>query len=108
MNIQNINKLRAKAINEAQKEVNKIFDKYSKLIVDDIANQIPKGHKLLNGNGLCILMDADDKELSRGNAWSITGKSSPKMDKIALLQYGVDKDDLQGCFTIPTFIEGNQ
>jgi hypothetical protein len=106
MKIQEINKLKKKAIKEAQKEVDKIFNKYSKLIIDEIANQIPKGQKLISGNGMVFIQDENGKELAYGNSWSRTAVYSPKMEALSDLQYGTDNDDLQGNFTIPDVIEG--
>ena len=106
MKIQEINKLKKKAIKEAQKEVDKIFANYSKLIVEEIANQIPKGQKLISGNGMCFLQDTEGKKLAYGNSWSRTAEYSPKMEVLSDLQYGTDNDDIQGNFTIPDVIDG--
>ena len=106
MKIQEINKLKKKAIKEAQKEVDKIFANDSKLIVEEIANQIPKGQKLISGNGMCFLQDTEGKELAYGNSWSRTAEYSPKMEVLSDLQYGTDNDDIQGNFTIPDVIDG--
>lgn len=106
MKIQEINKLKKKAIKEAQKEVDKIFTKYSKLIVEEIANQIPKGQQLISGNGMCFIQDESGNELAYGNSWSRTAEYSPKMEALSDLQYGTDNDDLQGNFLIPNVIEG--
>lgn len=106
MKIAEINKLKKKAISEAQKEVDKIFAKYSKLIVAEIENQIPKGQSLKSGNGMCMIQDKNGNEVAYGNSWSITAETSPKMDKISDLQYGTDNDDIQGNFLIPNVIYG--
>jgi hypothetical protein len=106
MKIQEINKLKKKAIKEAQKEVDKIFSKYSKLIVEEIANQIPKGQKLISGNGMVFILDENGKELAYGNSWSRTAEYSPKMEALSDLQYGTENDDIQGNFSIPDVIEG--
>lgn len=105
MKIQEINNLKKRAIKEAQKEVDKIFAKYSKIIVDEIANQIPKGQKLISGNGMCFIQDNEGKTVVYGNSWSRTAECSPKMEALSALQYG-SYDDLQGNFTIPDVIEG--
>lgn len=106
MKIAEINKLKKKAISEAQKEVDKIFAKYSKLIVSEIESQIPKGHKLHSWNGIAMLVDENDNELEKGITWSTTAKYSPKMEVLSDLQYGTDSDDLQGHFMIPDVIQG--
>lgn len=103
MKIAEITKLKNKAIKEAQREVDKVFSKYSKLIVEEISNQIPVGQLLRSGNGISMLEDENGAELSYGNAWSITAQTSPKMDKIADLQYS---EDIQGSFLIPDIIKG--
>jgi len=106
MKIQEINKLKKKAIKEAQKEVDKIFARYSKLIVEEIANQIPKGQKLHSWNFISILVDENNNELQQGIPWSRTAEYNPKMEALAELQYGTDQEDLHGSFTIPSIIEG--
>ena len=106
MKVQEINKLKKKAIKEAQKEVDKIFSKYSKLIVEEIANQIPKGQKLHSWNGIAMLVDAEGNELQKGITWSRTAEYNQKMEALSELQYGTDNDDIQGNFNIPDVIEG--
>lgn len=106
MKIAEITKLKNKAIKEAQREVDKIFSKYSKLIVAEIENQIPKGQTLRSGNGMCMIEDEKGNEVAYGNSWSVTAETSPKMDKISDLQYGTDNDDIQGNFLIPDVIYG--
>ena len=106
MKVAEINKLKRKAIKEAQRETDKIFLKYSKLIVAEIANQIPEGQKLYSYNGIAKLMDENDKEVSTGIVWSRTAEYNPKMEAIAELQYGTDQDDLMGNFAIPDVIKG--
>lgn len=103
MKISKINYLKKKAIKEAQKEVDVIFKKYSKLIVEEISNQIPKGQKLIIGNGLCLLEDEKGVELAYGNSWSRTAKSNPKMEVLSDLQYC---EDIHGDFNIPNIIDG--
>ena len=46
-------KLKNKDFKEAQREVDKIFSKYSKLIVEELSNEIPKGSTLISVNGMC-------------------------------------------------------
>lgn len=106
MKVAEINRLKKKAIKEAQKEVDKIFEKYSKLIVSEIENQIPKGHKLHSWNGIAMLSDANDNEIKKGIIWSRTAEYSPKMEALADLQYGTDAGDIQGNFSIPQTILG--
>ena len=106
MKIANITKLKNKAIKEAQKEVDKIFSKYSKLIVEEIENQIPEKLKLISGNGMCFIENEKGEEVAYGNSWSITAQTSPKMDKISELQYGTSNDEIQGNFLIPDVIYG--
>lgn len=106
MKVAEINKLKKKAISEAQKATDKIFDKYSKLIVLEIENQIPKGQKLYSWNGIAKLVDEHDNELKTGVVWSRTAEYSPKMEALAELQYGTDNGKLQGNFLIPDVIEG--
>jgi len=106
MKIAEITRLKNRAIKEAQREVDKIFSKYSKLIVTEIENQIPKGQQLRSGNGMCLIEDENGNQVSYGNSWSVTAETSPKMDKISDLQYGTDNDDIQGNFLIPDIIYG--
>ena len=97
-------KLRDKAIKEAQKEIDKIFEKYSKLIVENIQTQLPKNHSLISGNGCCFVEDENANKVIYGSAWSrIAGNK--QMEKLAELQYGTERDELQGCFSIPNIIE---
>ena len=106
MKIGEISKLKRKAISEAQREVNKIFKKYSKKINGKIAEQIPKGQTMHSLNGMCKIFDTDGNEIKSGNAWSVTSEYNPKMDFIAELQYGTSNDDIQGNFLIDSEIKG--
>lgn len=103
-----IQRLKRKAIKEAQRATDKIFKKYSKEINKAIAEQIPKGMKLISGNGMCMVLAQDGTEIDYGNAWSITADYNPKMEAIAELQYGTDAGDLQGNFWIDSEIIGTK
>lgn len=102
MRTKEIIKLRKLAIKEAQLEIDKIFAKYSKLIIENIETQLPKNQKLVSYNGICRVEDVDGKELQYGNAWA---KVNNRLDCIAELQYNID-DDLVAEFSIPCEIIG--
>lgn len=61
-------KLKNKDFKEAQREVDKIFSKYSKLIVEELSNEIPKGSTLTSVNGMCWLKDSNGKIIGYGNS----------------------------------------
>lgn len=107
MKIANIKKLKNKAIKEAQKEVDKIFLKYSRLINEDIASQIPIGQEFCSWNGMNAIFK-DGEQISRGNAWSITSDPNPKLDFLATLQYILDKDEFSASFSLDEAIKGTK
>lgn len=103
MRIGEITKLQNKAAREAQKEINKVFRKYSKLIVAEIENQLPKGWTLLSGNGIIIIQDQDGNEVKNVSSWQVVGKTYDKLSKLSNLQYNTE---LYGGFNIPYIIQG--
>lgn len=106
MNTTRIKQLRNQAVKEAQIEVDRIFKKYSELICNEIAAQIPKGQTLLSGNGLCQIVDRDKNEI-RNN--SIRSKMYDKeMNYLAELQYSTDSSELSGTVTIRQIIAGKK
>ncbi|MDR1202708.1 MAG: hypothetical protein LBL58_13930 [Tannerellaceae bacterium] len=105
MKIGQLNKLKKKAIKEAQREIDKIFNKYSKLINQEIASQIPSNQTLHSYNGLCVLIDDKGNIIKEGNTWSTTAPYNPKMDFIAELQYPVS-EELKANFDIQSEIKG--
>lgn len=104
MKLSKIKKLELKAINEAQIAVDKIFEKYSKLITDEIANELPKGTSLISGNGIAILCDETGEKYNSGRAWGIN-KGDSKLEYLANLQYATE---ILGMFEINLEINSNQ
>lgn len=107
MKLSKIKKLESKAIEKAQKAIDKIFEKYSKLISDEIANEIPKGTTLVSINGTSTLYDETGKEYKSGKAWGIN-KGDSQLEYLAGLQYAVNEDNLTGRFYIKQEINSNQ
>jgi len=107
MKLSKIKKLESKAINEAQKAIDKIFEKYSKLITDEIANEIPKGTSLISINGISTLYDETGKEYKSGKAWGVN-KGDYQLEYLSGLQYAVDQDNLAGRFYLKQEINSNQ
>ncbi len=97
--------LQNKAIKEAQKEVDKVFNKYSILINKEIASQIPEGFTLVSWNGMCELQDENGNTISKGNAWSrsIYNQFDKQLDYISDLQYS---ENIEGCFDLEEIIKG--
>lgn len=107
MKTRRIKQLKNKAIKEAQKEIDKVFKKYSILINKEIASQIPKGNTLVSWNGMCELQDNEGNTIVKGNAWSrsIYSQFNKQMDYLADLQYS---EDLQGNFELKEQIKGTK
>lgn len=97
--------VKRQAIKEAQKAVDKIFDKHSKTIVRLIAAQLPKGHTLNSWNGRCNIESEDRTEVVIGNWFSRYDNGNPKMEKLSSLQYGTSNDEICGVFDIPQTIK---
>lgn len=107
MRTRKIKQLQNKAIKEAQKEVDKIFKKYSVFICKEIASQIPKGNTLVSWNGMCELQDENGNTISKGNAWSrsIYNQFDKQLDYLSDLQYS---ESLEGCFDLDESIKGTK
>lgn len=108
MNISKIKKLKNQAIREAQIEVDRIFKKYSSMINEEIALQIPKGQTLLSCNGLCIITDSEGNEIRNGSAWSRVKGYDKEMDFFAELQYSTDSSELSGTINVRQSIAGKR
>lgn len=108
MNISKIEKLKNQAIKEAQIEIDKIFKKYSSMINEEIALQIPKGQTLLSGNGICVITNKKMEELRSGSAWSKFKAYDKSMDFLAELQYSTNISELSGTINIKHSIAGKK
>lgn len=107
MKISKIMQLKRQAIKEAQKEVDKIFYKYSAIINAEIAKELPEGKQLRSGNGMCWLEDENGQTIKNGTGYAsgYYKGDNPKLDKIALLQYGTSTLDIKGIFQLEDLIK---
>lgn len=101
MNTRKIFALQRKAEKEAQKAVDKIYKKYSKEMEKLITEQIPKGHTLTMGNGMCWLDDNDGNAVTSGKGWGRFEGENKQLDRLSSLQYS---DEIYGSFDLPTKI----
>lgn len=101
LNLTEVRKLERKANAEAQKAIDAVYAKYSKLIIEELAKALPPKTKLLCGNGITTLMKGSD-ELLHGNAWSIYNNGNKQMEYLSHFQY---KSEIRGGLTIPLEIK---
>jgi len=102
MKTSKIKSLQQKAIKEAQKEINKIFTKYSLLINAEISNQLPNKTILVNGNGMSILFDNKNNEIKKGVYWKQNNVGDKQLFYLSSLQYA---ESLRGIFNIKSEIK---
>lgn len=107
MKLSKIKKLEKKAIKEAQKAIDEVFEKYSKLIENEIVKEIPKGFSLVSINGMSTLYDKDGNEYKSGKSWGIN-RGDSQLEYLAGLQYAVDQDNLVARFCLKREINSNQ
>lgn len=103
MNLKTIKAIERKAAKEAEKSLKLIYAKYNKEINKALANQIPKGQTLINGNGISLLVDEKGNEIKIGKAWGIS--EDEKLYYIATLQYSINFSE---GFRIKNKIKGNK
>ena len=103
MNLTAIKNLEKKALKEAEKAVKAIYKKYDKQMSALIAKQIPKGKKLISGNGIVLMEDENGETIRNGKAWG--NAKDEQLDYLASLQY---TNDIQGGFLINDKIKGTK
>lgn len=105
MNTRKIFALSNKAEKEAQKAVDKIYKKYSKVLNTLIANEIPVGHKIMMYNGLCVVYDKDDNRVTSGKGWGRFAGENLQLDNLSTLQYSTK---ILGTFDLKTELQGTK
>lgn len=103
--IAEITRIRSKAIKEAQRELNKVFGKYSKQIEDVISKQLPKGYTFNSWNGMCNIEGENREIIAEGNWWSRYDNGDPTLEKLASYQYSIDRAELDASFNLPQTIK---
>lgn len=100
-----INKIVAyekKVQREVQKAINAIYKKHNRVLIDLIAEQIPKGKTMICGNGMAIIGE------ETGRAWrnlKIDADENKVLNHISSLQY---TREFRGGFNIPNKIKSKQ
>ncbi len=86
--------LEEKAIKEATEAAQIIFDKYSIEMSNLIKAKIPAGCKIVQGNGMALLLNSNDEKIKSGRAWGIdaSGEDDDFLSYLGSLQYGARLD----------------
>jgi hypothetical protein len=103
MRLSKINALNKKVEREVEKAIESIYKKYNQAMLDAIANEVPKGKKLLSQNGMAMIIDKEGNEV-HGRAWGLN-RGKDKLDHIALLQY---HKEFMGGFILPYELNGKK
>ena len=88
MNLRKIKALKKKVDNKAERMLKKLYKEYNNEMISLIKKEMPKGTKLISGNGCTWLYDKDDNEIHHGTAWSMYTGNHRQLEYIAGLQYG--------------------
>jgi len=105
MNLSKIKQLDIKISKKVQRAIDKIYKEHDKELAKLIAEQVPKGCKLLSGNGMSIIVDADGNDVKKGRAWSLVEVRNSTLDRLSLLQY---PREFSSGFVVPMEIKGKK
>lgn len=104
MNLRKIMSIDKKAAKDAQKAVDAIYKKYNKEMNSLIASEIPKGMKLIQGNGMCFIENSEGEEIKSGRAWGLYTDDA-QLGRLSALQYS---HDVYGAWDLNTITKGTK
>ena len=102
LNLTEARKLQKKAKAEAQRAIDKVYKKHDKAMRKAIADALPKGWRIVSGNGMVIVVNEKNEELDTGRAWGLRDDNA-QLNWIAYLQYN---REFHAGFCIDDDIEG--